>query len=382
MSYHLIVIGAGNLGTFHAYHALTRGKKVLLLEKDAQPAEATVRNFGQVIPSGMAFDTWFEYGRESARLYRTLQQRTDLSVRANGSYYLASDDDELRLLEELSGLLRERDYACQVLTKVQCLAKIPTLNASYCTGGLWAAEDLSVEPRLMVHRVRTLLQRAFALDYRFNTAVIGCEVRNGQVEVRTASGETFRADHVAVCNGRDFNLLFPKLFAESGLKVVKLNMMETVPLTGVTLPGNILSGLSIRRYESFESCPSRHQIATPEWQRPYLEGGIHILFKQALDGSVILGDSHEYADVREAAQLDFSLRNDLNALILREAQRMMNFPTWQIQRYWAGYYGQTTDGGAFTQTIDERIHIATGIGGKGMTTGPAFARQRVESIFG
>lgn len=381
MSYHLIVIGAGNLGTFHAYHALKGAKKVLLLEKDAEPAEATVRNFGQIIPSGMAFDTWFEYGRESARLYRALQERTDLSVRANGSYYLASDADEFRLLEELAVLLRKRDYACQVLTQTDCLAKIPTLNASYCVGGLWAAEDLSVEPRLLVHRVRALLQSEFGLDYRPNTAVIGCDVKNGQVEVRTAAGETFRADHVAVCNGRDFYLLFPELFAQSGLNVVKLNMMETVPLPGVRLPGNILSGLSIRRYESFESCPSRHQMATPDWQQPYREGGIHILFKQAPDGSVVLGDSHEYAAVDDAVRLDFSLRNDLNELILREAQRMMDFPTWQIRRYWAGYYAQTADGGAFTQTIDERIHIATGIGGKGMTTGPAFARQQVERIF-
>lgn len=378
--YNLIVVGAGNLGTFHAYHALQRGWKVLLLEKDAQPNEATVRNFGQVIPSGMAFGDWFRRGRESARLYRELQTKTDLGVRANGSYYLASDDDEQTLLEELAVLLAERDYPCQLLTKAECLAKIPTLRPDYAVGGLWAQEDLSVEPRLLVHRVREWLVREKGLDYRPNTAAVGCEVRNGGVDVRTASGETFRADRVAVCNGRDFALLFPQLFAESDLKVVKLNMMQTVPLPGVTLPGNVLSGLSIRRYESFESCPSRHRITTPDWQRPYLDGGIHILFKQAPDGSVVLGDSHEYAPVREAASLDFALRNDLNALILREAQRMMAFPTWDIQTYWAGYYSQTPDGGAFTRTIDDRIHVATGIGGKGMTTAPAFARECVEGM--
>ena len=380
MQYDLAVVGAGNLGTFHAHHALQRGWKVLLLEKDAQPSEATVRNFGQVIPSGMAFGDWFRRGRESARLYRELQTKTDLGVRANGSYYLASDDDEQTLLEELAALLTERDYPCQLLTKAECLRKIPTLRPDYAVGGLWANEDLSVEPRLLVHRVREWLIREKSLDYRPNTAVVACEVRDGGVDVRTAAGETFRADRVAVCNGRDFALLFPQLFAESDLKVVKLNMMQTVPLPGVVLPGNVLSGLSIRRYESFESCPSRHRIPTPDWQRPYLDGGIHILFKQAPDGSVVLGDSHEYAPVREAASLDFALRNDLNALILREAQRMMDFPTWEIQSYWAGYYSQTPDGGAYTHVIDGRIHIATGIGGKGMTTAPAFARECVERM--
>ncbi|RZL13493.1 MAG: FAD-dependent oxidoreductase, partial [Hymenobacter sp.] len=53
-SYDLIVVGAGALGAFHTYFALQQGLKVLLLEKDARPMEATVRNFGQIITSGMA----------------------------------------------------------------------------------------------------------------------------------------------------------------------------------------------------------------------------------------------------------------------------------------------------------------------------------------
>ncbi len=62
-TYDLIVVGAGALGAFHAYFARRRGLKVLLLEKDAQPREATVRNFGQIIPSGMAEGEWFDYAR-------------------------------------------------------------------------------------------------------------------------------------------------------------------------------------------------------------------------------------------------------------------------------------------------------------------------------
>jgi FAD dependent oxidoreductase TIGR03364 len=382
MPYDLLVIGAGNLGTFHAYHALTAGKRVLLLEKDSQPSEATVRNFGQVIPSGMVLETWFDYGRESAALYRELQEKTDLTVRANGSYYLASDDDELRLLEELAVLLAERGYPAELLTRADCLARVPGLRAEYCVGGLWAKEDLSIEPLELVHRVRNFLIHDFNLDYRPNTTAVGCEVRGGLVEVTTAAGECFRAERVAICNGRDFKLLFPELFSQSGMQVVKLNMMQTVPLPSVNLPGNVLSGLSIRRYESFRSCPSYAALTTPDWQQPYRAGGIHILFKQALDGSVILGDSHEYAGVNETASLDFALRQDLNELILREARRMLDLPDWTLQRTWAGYYAQTGDGGVYTREIDERIFITTGIGGKGMTTSPGVARRRVAEAFG
>ena len=90
--YDLIIVGAGVLGTFHAYHAAKAGLRVLLLEKDRYPVGATVRNFGQVVPSGLA-GRWFEYGRRSLEIYRDIQQETDLTVRANGTIYVASDAD-------------------------------------------------------------------------------------------------------------------------------------------------------------------------------------------------------------------------------------------------------------------------------------------------
>ena len=68
--YDLVVVGGGIIGTFCAYHALKKGKSVLLLEKDSQPHEASIRNFGQIIPSGQSLDTWFQLGRKSLKIYK------------------------------------------------------------------------------------------------------------------------------------------------------------------------------------------------------------------------------------------------------------------------------------------------------------------------
>jgi glycine/D-amino acid oxidase-like deaminating enzyme len=68
--YDLVIVGGGIIGTFCAYHALRKGKSVLLLEKDVQPYEASFRNFGQAVPSGQALDTWFNYGRKSLKIYK------------------------------------------------------------------------------------------------------------------------------------------------------------------------------------------------------------------------------------------------------------------------------------------------------------------------
>ena len=129
--YDLIIIGAGNLGTFHAYHALKLGKKVLLVERDAAPNEATVRNFGQIVPSGQALNEWFDFGRESLKIYNEIQKKANISVRKNGSYYLASNEEELVLLHEAAYLFAERDYKVKIQTIKDCLKNVTGLKKKY-----------------------------------------------------------------------------------------------------------------------------------------------------------------------------------------------------------------------------------------------------------
>lgn len=78
--YDLIVVGGGVLGTFHAFHALKKGLKVAIIEKDKMPISATVKNFGQVVPSGMD-SKWQAYGRESLLIYKEIQSQFDISIR-------------------------------------------------------------------------------------------------------------------------------------------------------------------------------------------------------------------------------------------------------------------------------------------------------------
>jgi FAD dependent oxidoreductase TIGR03364 len=376
--YDLIVVGAGNLGTFHAYHALKRGKSVLMLEKDSEPIEATVRNFGQIVPSGQALDDWFEYGRESLEIYKDIQSKTNITVRQNGTYYFASGDQEMAILEEMRALFKIRNYPSTILNRKACYERFPNLQNDYYKGGLYFPEEISVEPRTMVHLVRKMLIQHRGLDFLNNTLVKNCEIENGICKIQTADNQVFYAEKVALCGGYEFKILFPEIFKASQMKICKLNMMQTFPLPEVLLKGNILSGLSIRRYDSFKSCSSYQNLITPEWQKPYLQWGIHLLFKQAFDGSIIIGDSHEYADTDENAKLPIGINMEINELILKEAQRILTLPNWKIQNYWAGYYAQAAEGGVYEHQISDKIFISTGIGGKGMTTGAGYSRKRVK----
>lgn len=378
--YDLIIIGAGVLGTFHAYHAARAGKRVLLLEKDRYPVGATVRNFGQVVPSGLA-GRWVGYGWRSLEIYRAIQEETDITVRENGTIYIASDQDEWTLANELHDRYQSIGYPSELLTKAQCLTKYPSLRPDYVLGGIFFPQEMSVEPEQMIHRLIAFVKEKHKVDYRPGSSVVDVQSKAGGAEVTLSNRQRFEAGQVLMCSGHEVRLLFPEILAGAGLVVSKLQMLLAAPVAGLNLPGNILTGLSIRRYEAFQECPSYQQVAaaTPHHLAELKKWGIHILFKQATDGSIIVGDSHEYAPATEAEDLGYHTQDFINDLMLAEARRIVTFPL-TIQKTWAGFYSQI-HAEIFEHQVDDSIRIITGIGGKGMSSSAGYAEANIKSWF-
>ncbi len=378
--YDLIVVGGGVLGTFHAYHAVNKGLKVALLEKDAKPQGATVRNFGQVVPSGMD-SKWQLYGRESLNIYKHIQSKFDISVRQEGSIYIASNEEETQLLLELNAINLANSYTSKLLTKEECLEMYPGLRADYVKMGLFFPEEVMVEPRLMIGKLQAYLEEV-GVDVFMNKTVVECNALTNWVQVHTTDNTSLSAAKVIICNGSDFKTLYPSLFAESDLIVSKLQMMQTKHQPNYKLPSSVLTGLSIRRYEAFSECPSYASIKAKENSEAFeKKWGVHILFKQAADGSVIIGDSHEYAPAARMDHLGMDLNMDIDNFILKEAKKIFDLPTYQIQNRWYGLYSQCKEEDIYQHTIDRNIHIVTGIGGKGMTGSAGFAKENINSIF-
>lgn len=378
--YDLIVVGGGVLGTFHAYHAVKNGLKVALIEKDRTPQGATVRNFGQVVPSGMN-TKWQAYGRESLRIYKEIQETFDISVRQEGSVYFASNEDEVQLLEELHEINRNNRYTSQLLTKAKCLELYDGLRNDYVEAGLFFPDEVMVEPRIMINKLHSYL-KAVGSDIFLHKTVLECNRLSEGIEVYLSDGRTLLAAKVIICNGSEFKTLYPQLFNNSELQVSKLQMMQTKPQENFKLPSSILTGLSIRRYEAFSECSSYSAIKAKEKvDSPEKKWGIHILFKQANDGSVIIGDSHEYADAEHIDDLNMDLNMDIDNFILKEARKIIDLPTYEIQNRWYGLYSQCKTSDIYQHAIENDIHIVTGIGGKGMTGSAGFAKENIAKIF-
>jgi FAD dependent oxidoreductase TIGR03364 len=379
--YDLIVVGSGILGTFHAYHALKKGLRVAIIEKDKMPQGATIQNFGQVVPSGM--DTkWQAYGRESLTIYKEIQSQFDISIRQNGSVYLASNEEEVQLIEELSQINQSNNYESHLLTKDQCLDKYPGLRSDYVKAGLFFPEEVTVEPRTMIYKLQQFMIQSMGLKLIPNTTIVNCDSTLKGVSLSSFANKLFLASKVIICNGNEFKSLYPELFNASDLEVSKLQMMQTKPQKNYTLNGSILTGLSIRRYEAFYECPSFKAIkANEDLNSLEKKWGVHILFKQAADGSVILGDSHQYADAKNIDDLGFDLDMDIDNFMLKEAKKIIDLPNYEIQNRWYGRYSQCKTKDIFEHSIGDNIHIITGIGGKGITGSGGFAKENIRKIF-
>jgi FAD dependent oxidoreductase TIGR03364/phosphonatase-like hydrolase len=383
--YDLAIVGGGILGTFHAYHALRRGLRVVLLERDAEPSQASVRNFGQCVPSGMNLK-WQSYGRRSLEIYKSMQQRFDLGVRENGSVYLASNEEELQLLHELAAINKANDYCSKLLTKSECLAQYPGLRSDYVVGGLLFPEEVSLEPRKATKSIIKFLRESFDLDYKPHHTVVAIDADDKRATLRTShrtEDNAIHAEHVIVCSGHDFQTLYPELFAASDLEAVKLQMLETVDQSQQFIHGNLLTGLSIRRYEAFSECPSWADVKSKEPAESFAKKwGVHILFKQTTTGSFIIGDSHEYADASESDRLGFDIRVDVQDFLLSEARKILDLKSYEVKRHWYGVYSQCKEQDIFNHHVHERIRIVTGIGGKGMTASGGYAEETIENLFG
>ena len=53
---------------------------------------------------------------------------------------------------------------------------------------------------------------------------------------------------------------------------------------------------------------------------------------------------------------------------------------FQVIDRWCGIYTEEKSTGLFQQTLDEQIHLITGLGGKGMTTAPGLAKENIEQL--
>ena len=187
--------------------------------------------------------------------------------------------------------------------------------------------------------------------------------------------ERWTVGEVIVCSGGDFETLYPKIFAESGLTRCKLQMMRTAPQADRWLLGpSLCAGLTLTHYDSFKVCPSLPDLRA-RFEKEYaffVKHGIHVLLSQTAQGELIIGDSHEYG----LALTPFD-REEINQAILNYLRAFAVAPSFDIVERWHGIYPKLSGKTEFIARPEQGVTIVNGLGGAGMTFSFGLAHEMV-----
>lgn len=367
------IVGAGILGLAHAYVAAKSGKSVMVIEKNRRAAGASVRNFGMVWPIGQPAGTMLELSLRSRELWVEVLDLAKLPRRETGSLHLTYRADEAAVAQEFAQLGPKLGYQCSWLNPAEVLERSHAVEPDGLLGALWSNTELTVDPRQIIQSLPTFLARRYNVQFFFGTAVTAIEP-----PILYSGNGQWHAETVIVCNGDDFETLYPRHFAASGLTRCKLQMMRTAPQPGGWQLGpSLAAALTLRFYPAFQVCTTLQALArriaeeTPEYDR----WGIHALVSQTADGALTLGDSHEYG-----LSVDIFNKEEIDELILRYTRQFLRAPDLTVAERWYGVYAKHPEKPLVVMQPDDGVRVVASPGGSGMTLSFGVAEQSIRAL--
>ena len=367
----VVIVGAGILGSMHAWHAHRRGWRVVHIEREEGARGASVRNFGLIWVSGRAGGAELELALRSRRLWEDVAAAVPgVGFRANGSLTVAQTPDELDVLEEAAEAPDASERGWQLVTPGETVELNPGLGGKVL-GALHCSRDAAVEPRRAADAIRTaLLDRADGGSYRWLPGRNVVEAGEGWV--RDHTGETLHADRVVLCCGADHVGVAAPALMGAPVRRVRLQMMETAP-TETTLTTSVANGDSLRYYPAYEGAARQRLRPQDEMGA---DNGMQLLMVQRLDGALTIGDTHWYEE-----PFEFAVTGEVEDELRRRAEAVIGAAVPRVERRWAGVYSQMTDESVYLRReLAEGVEVVTGPGGRGMTLSAAIAEETLEGF--
>ncbi|MFE9400298.1 TIGR03364 family FAD-dependent oxidoreductase [Streptomyces sp. NPDC006530] len=372
----VIVVGAGVVGTMHAWHAVNRGHEVVHIERESRARGASLRNFGQIWVSGRAGGEELETALRARDLWEGIGERVPgIGFRPNGSLTPLRTELEVAVAE--AAVAREdagaRGY--RIVTPAGARALNPALRGEF-NAALWCERDAAVEPRT----AQLALQEALLASGRY-TFLGGREVRDtgggaGGPAVRDDHGDTHQGDAVILCTGAWLGGLVRELAPALPVRRVRLQMMQTAPL-GEPFTTSIADADSFRYYPAYAS-EALDELNAGQAQDPLAAAHrMQLLMVQRADGGLTIGDTHEYEH-----PFAFDVLEEPYDHLVKVVESFLGRPLPRIERRWAGVYAQCADTTRVVhrEQVRDGVWLVTGPGGRGMTCSPAIAERTANEL--
>lgn len=370
----VIVVGAGVVGTMHAWHAVSRGHEVVQIERESEARGASLRNFGQIWVSGRAGGEELEAALRARELWEAIGRRVPgLGFRACGSLTPLRTAAEVAVAEAAVARTDAAARGYKLLTAEEARALNPALRGTF-TAALWCERDAAVEPRT----AQLALKPELLASGRY-TFLGGREVREvvGTASVRDDHGDVHTGDAVILATGAWLGGLVRELAGpELPVRRVRLQMMQTDPL-GEPLTTSVADADSFRYYPAYRG-EALDALNARQPQDPVAaEHRMQLLMVQRNDGGLTIGDTHEYEH-----PFAFDTVEEPYEHLTRVVETFLGRPLPRIRHRWAGVYAQCTDTSRVVhrQQVADGVWLVTGPGGRGMTCSPAIAETTADQL--
>ncbi len=351
--YRTVIVGAGIIGLYTAYHLARAGAgPILLVDRGFLSSGASGRNGGGVRQQWETRAT-IRLARESVEAYRRFARDFGYNpwFRQSGYLFLAESPQELERLRVVHTLVRSEGLPSELLGAEGVAELIPGLAPGATVGGTYLASDGTLYPFPAVWGVYEAV-RALGVDVALGVEALGVE--------RDASGR---------------------------LSAVRTSRGRIATATCVNAAGGWSGEFSRRAGLVVPNVATRHEILATEPLKAFLDPMVvrvsdGLYFSQTMRGEIVGGLSPTAAQqfTPTMASTPYFLARMARALV----GLLPQLAGLGVLRAWSGFYDDTPDGRPVIGT-DPRlpgfIH-ANGFGGHGFMIAPSATRRVAREVLG
>jgi D-hydroxyproline dehydrogenase subunit beta len=341
-----------------------------VIDRDAQANGASVRNFGFVTVTGQERGLPWDRARRACAIWQQVAEQARIPILQRGMWMTTRRAEGVAVLEAF--LKTEMAEGCELLSRKEALSRAAGFVSGDVHAMLTSAIDVRVESREAIPKIAAWLHEQYGVVFMRETAVLSVE----PPQIGTTRGFV-QAGSVVVCPGDDLVGLYAERIALYGVTRCKLQMLRLAD-PGKRLPSALMSDLGLVRYAGYGALPEAAALrARLEKEQPlHLANGIHLIIVQSADGSLVVGDSHHYAQTP-----DFSSDAAVDQLILDEFASATGRGAPAVIERWTGTYSSASNRTMFVDAPAPRVRLAMVTGGSGASTGFAIGEDVINDLF-
>lgn len=356
MSYRVIVVGGGIIGTSIAYYLTKLGVEVTLIEaKDLASGTSGACDRAIMLQSKKP-GPLLDLAIESAHMYADLEAElgADLEYRKCGGMILVETEQEREAIQRLVDQQQKAGLQVELLSGTEARKRQQGLSEDII-GATWSDDDAEVNPLNVCFAMASAARKRGA-DIRLQSRVTGLITDRERVVGVEVSGEKIFADATVLSSG----VWTPKLLAPLGLHVPiiprrgQILVSERIPpmINSVILSGAYIASKMLKRASSGEKTDP---------------AGIGLAIGQTKSGNLLIGGSREFVgfDRRPTAEV-------LHAISQTAVRVFPVLGSVNILRAFAGLRPYTPDKMPILGVVKEwsGLYIAAGHEGDGIALAP------------